>query len=403
MLDELDCKVYLFTPPKFLAVMEQPAQSHGRGGAIGVGTIWYVNRLVGLVPVEKDGSAYFDVPAMRSLYFHVLDKDGRMLMTQGSDFHVMPGEIRSCIGCHEQGKDITSPPPLNAKPPLALNKPPVRPLMPDWGTRGIIEYESVVQPVFDKHCVSCHSGALPKGRLNLSGDRTTAYNMSYMQLTDGNYVHFTPGTGSTHAQPTNDYDRQAPLSRGTVLSKLTKHIQDPGHCSKTIIPFEDQLKVFLWIDSNVPFFSHYRQVPPAALSTEARKDLADVHTRRCAACHDPKKTMPDEKSGLNQHHIARHVGGPAGQWGVADSGMRVRHLNLSNPSHSAALQAPLAAAAGGWGLCGGDGAAVFKDKSDEDYLRILSSLEQGVEHKNGILIQGVKELLAEKQPPPDED
>lgn len=380
---------------KYLAVMEQPAQSHGRGGAIGVGTIWYVNRLLGLVPVEEDGSAYFEVPALRSLYFHVLDKDGRMLMTQGADFNTVPGEVRSCVGCHEQSKGITSPPSGNGSVSIALGKPPVRPKMPDWGTQGILEYESVVQPVFDKYCVECHSGTHPEGRLNLAGDETTAYNMSYMQLTDGGYVHFTPGTGSTHAQPSNDSDGQAPLSRGSLLSKLTKHVSGFGPCKKEI-PFEDQLKVFLWIDSNVPFFSHYRQVPPSALSDSARHDLKEVHDRRCAGCHDPRKVMPDERSGLNQHHIARHVGGPAGQWGVALSGMRVRHLNLSNPSHSAALQAPLAVAAGGWGLCGGEDAAVFKDKIDVDYRKILSALEQGVQRRNGILIQGVKELLEER-------
>jgi len=381
---------------KYLAVMEQPAESHGRGGAIGVGTIWFTNRFLGLVPVEKDGSAHFEVPALRSIYFHALDGHGRMLMTQGSDFHAMPGERRSCLGCHEQRKGITGPP-VRTGTPLAMRKPPVRPKLPDWGTRGIIEYEAVVQPVFDAYCVKCHSGPHPKGRLNLTGDKTTAYNMSYMQLTDGGYVHFTPGTGNTHAQPTNDCDEQAPLSRGSLLSKLTKYIMDPRHCEKEI-PFEDRLKVFLWIDSNVPFFSHYRQVPPAGLSKHARGGLADVHRRRCASCHNPGRFMPDEKSGLNEHHIARHVGGPAGQWGVARSGMRVRHLNLSNPSHSAALQAPLAKAAGGWGLCKGkDGASVFSDKNDPDYKKALAALRDGVAHRSGITAKGVKALLRERR------
>ena len=375
---------------KYLAVMEQPAQSHGRGGAVGVGTIWYVNRFLGLVPVEEDGSARFEVPAMRSLYFHALDEDGRMLMTQGSDFHVMPGEERGCIGCHEQRKGITAPP-SRKHTPTAFRKPPVRPELPGWGTRGIIEYESVVQPVFDRYCIECHSGESPKGRLDLTGDETTAYNMSYMQLTDGMYVHFTPGTGRTHAQPSNDCDEQAPLSRGTLLSTLTPFLQDPKHCKKKI-PFEDQLKVFLWIDSNVPFFSHYRQAPPAALSGDARKQLQQVYGQRCAECHN-EWDRSDTKSGLNKNHIARHVGGEAGHWGIARSGMRVRHLNLSCPSHSAALQAPLAREAGGWGLCLKDGTPVFRDKNDPDYTKALSALQNGVVRKTGIVTQGVRELL----------
>ena len=228
-----------------------------------------------------------------------------------------------------------------------MKKPPVRPQLPGWGTRGIIDYRAVVQPVLDKYCIKCHSGEKAAKGLNLTGDEATAYNMSYMQLVDGMYVHYQPGTGSTHAQPTNDCDEQAPLSRGSVLSKLTRHIQDPAACSKQKIPFEDQLKVFLWIDSNVPFYSHNRQVPPSALNGKTIGVCKDIHKRRCATCHDPGKFMPDEKSGLNQHHIGRHVGGWAGQWNVANSGMRVRHINLNNPSHSAALLAPLDKKAGG--------------------------------------------------------
>jgi len=154
--------------------------------------------------------------------------------------------------------------------------------------------------------------------------------------------------------------------------------------------------VFLWIDSNVPFYGHYREVPPASLNPVAINALKDVHKRRCATCHDPRKFMPDEKSGLNRHHIGRHVGGLAGQWDIASSGMRVRHINLTHPSHSAALLAPLAERAGGWGLCVTDGRGVLEDKTDLDYIRMLESLETGVIRRKGIEVTGVKELLAEK-------
>ena len=376
---------------KYLAVMEQVIQAGGRGGSMGVGTIWYANRVIGLIPIEQDGSAHFEVPALRSLYFHVLDKEGRMLMTQGSDYHTMPGEFRSCIGCHEQRKGIDAPPPAN-RSPIAAQKPPMRPHMPQWGTNGIIEYETTVQPVLDKYCIECHSGPNPKARLNLTGDRTTVYNMSYMELTDRMLVHYTPGTGSTHAQPTNDCDEQAPLSRGSLLSKMTKHIQDPRHSGKTI-SFEEQLAVFLWIDSNVPFYGHCRQRSPVVLREEARKSLASVHKARCGGCHG--NDNPDTRSGLNEHHSQVHVKEyRPGQWGIARSGMRVRHLNLSHPQNSAALQAPLAEKAGGWGLCTDENnKSVFGSTDDPHYRKILSALKQ-VEQRNE---PGVKELLARRK------
>jgi len=373
---------------RYLAVMEQPPQSHPRGGAMGVGTIWYANRVVGLVPIEADGSAHFEVPALRSLYFHVLDEHGRMLMTQGSDFHAMPGERRSCVGCHEQRQGIDAPP-GDRLMPLAARMAPVTPTMPDWGTNGIIEYEAVVQPVFDKYRVSCHSGPRPEGRLDLSGSRTTAYSMSYMQLTDKSLVHFTPGTGDTHAQPSNDYDEQAPLSRGSLLSRLANYLMDPDHSGEEI-PFEDRIKVFLWIDSNVPFYSHYRQKTPTILSQPARVALEQVHARRCASCHDTPGRS-DTRSGLNRHHVAVHAGGAPGQWGIADSGMRVMHLNLSEPGNSAAAQAPLPRSAGGWGVCvGEDGKAIFESRDDPDYRKMLEALETGVERRNE---PGLAEIL----------
>ena len=379
---------------KYLAVMEQVAESRGRGGAMSLGAHFYVNRLVGLVPLEEDGSARFEVPALRSLYFHVLDKDGKMLMTQGSDFYVTPGEQRSCVGCHEQRKGIGAP--ANAgQSPLAMKKDLVRPDPPNWGTRGIIEYESVVQPVFDKHCVSCHSGENPDGRLNLSGDRTTIFNLSYLELAEKRLVHFTHGKGRTYMQLNLDYDGQAPLSRGSMLSKLTRYVEDPKHI-KTTLSWDEKLRVFLWIDSNIPYYGHYDQYCPTVLSEPAIQSLKDVYQRRCAGCHN-RAGQPDTPAYLDPSSIAVHTGPSPGQWNIAESGLRVRHLNLTHPELSAALRAPLAKEAGGWGLCQKDGAPVFADAKDADYGKMRQALETGVQRKSGLSAQSVSELVGKDQ------
>ena len=194
--------------------------------------------------------------------------------------------------------------------------------------------------------------------------------------------------GRAHAQPTNDCDEQSPLNRGTVLSKVTKYIQDPKHSKKTI-PFEDQLAVFLWIDSNVPFYGHCKQKSPTVLNRGARGVLSGVHKKRCASCHH--NDFVDTQSGLSAAHAAVHAGGEPGQWGIARSGMRVRHMNLSNASQSTALQAPLAKSAGGWGLCKAkDGKPVYANVQDPDYVKTLDALKK-VEHR---VYPGVKALLA---------
>ena len=74
--------------------------------------------------------------------------------------------------------------------------------------------------------------------------------------------------------------------------------------------------------------------------------------------------------------------------------MRVRHLNLSNPQHSAAVQAPLATSAGGWGLCKGDNdQPVFGDTNDPDYQKMLAALKCVQRREE----PGVKELLQKRQ------
>ena len=117
-----------------------------------------------------------------------------------------------------------------------------------------------------------------------------------------------------------------------------------------------------------------------------RAALHGVYKRRCASCHN-KRPRRDAASHLNASHIGVHVRPSPGQWNVADSGMRVRHLNLTSPEHSAALLAPLAKGAGGWGACGN---SVFANAKDPDYRKILQALTSGVVTREQ---PGVRELL----------
>ena len=57
--------------------------------------------VLGTVPVEEDGSAYFRVPAGVILFFQALDARGVAVQTMRSATHVQPGQTLSCIGCHE--------------------------------------------------------------------------------------------------------------------------------------------------------------------------------------------------------------------------------------------------------------------------------------------------------------
>ena len=131
---------------------------HGMGGQVhrvGLDGPWDVKRIIGTVPVEPDGSAYFRVPANVPISLQPLDGEGKALQLMRSWMTAMPGEVLSCVGCHESQN--SSPPNHHA---AAFNRPPSD-ITPWYGpTRGF-SFKREVQPVLDYYCVGCHDGATP--------------------------------------------------------------------------------------------------------------------------------------------------------------------------------------------------------------------------------------------------
>jgi hypothetical protein len=92
------------------------ARPHSRAGTDPSTT---EDEVLGILPVEPDGSFYMEVPARTPLRLQTLDADGAVLQTMCSWMWVMPGEARGCIGCHED-RELTPP----NRHVLALRKPP---------------------------------------------------------------------------------------------------------------------------------------------------------------------------------------------------------------------------------------------------------------------------------------
>jgi len=130
--------------------------SRGTGGllgSVGMDGPWDVRRVLGTVPVEADGSALFRVPANQPIAVQPLDGEGKALQLMRSWFMAMPGEMLSCVGCHEKQNDAT----VN-RTTLAMSRLP-SPIQPWYGPQRGFSFAHEVQPVLDLHCVSCHDGA----------------------------------------------------------------------------------------------------------------------------------------------------------------------------------------------------------------------------------------------------
>ena len=88
---------------KLLVLELLPKQVNFSGGPDLVSWLgtFSLERVLGTVPVEEDGSACFDVPACRPVFFVALDENDMSVQRMHSFVSVMPGETTSCVGCHE--------------------------------------------------------------------------------------------------------------------------------------------------------------------------------------------------------------------------------------------------------------------------------------------------------------
>ena len=235
----------------------------------------------GVVPVEDDGSAHFVVPAKGNVSFQVLDENYMSVQTERTYVYFVPGERRSCVGCHEiPTKELNAPSHPTAK---ALRRPPSVP-GPQPGEksgRRPIDYATDVQPVLDKHCVKCHSGDEPKASLDLSGTETTLFSRSYESLVPerrggkgrrgapllGPIIGENhPKTGNVHYLPPRSLGSHASVLV-SMLSKSKVKLADPEqaklaaklaevHKERDLSPAE-LLKITNWVDTNAQFYGSW--------------------------------------------------------------------------------------------------------------------------------------------------
>jgi hypothetical protein len=148
---------------------------------------WSPVRVVGTVPVEKDGSACFKVPTGIGLYFQALDENLMEIRRMRTHVEFKPGEARGCVGCHETKSYVP-----RGGIRLAFGREPSQPVPPPWGDRAILDYETMIQPIMERHCVGCHGAKEPKAGLDLTASHDPyGFMQSYRSL-----------FGITRGQPT---------------------------------------------------------------------------------------------------------------------------------------------------------------------------------------------------------
>jgi hypothetical protein len=235
----------------------------------------------GIVPVEEDGSAHFVVPAGRNIFLQALDARCMAVQTERTYVNYMPGETRSCIGCHETPQDAARS--HGHATPSAFTRPPSvpGPQPGETAARRVLHYPTDVQKVLDDHCVRCHSGDEPAGDMSLESTATERFCVSYENLVperrrganNRDRGVLGPVIGENHPKTGNvDYlparslgshasiliamfsggwvelADEAAAERAKKLAKLHQRIH--------LAP-EDLLKLSNWVDTNCQFYGSY--------------------------------------------------------------------------------------------------------------------------------------------------
>ena len=374
-----------------LETLPKPINYTGGMDPLSYGGTFTLERILGTVPVEPDGSAYFEVPAMRSLFFVALDANDLAVKRMHSFLTVQPGETLSCVGCHERRQEVPV-----ANRLMAVEKP-ASSITPIAGVPDVLDFPRDIQPILDRHCVRCHDyrktdkGGPRSGGVILTGDRGPMFNHSYITLTVRR--QFIDGRN----QPVSNY---GPRVIGSSASPLMKKIA-PSLFGGPLTASHHGVKlseaeiatVRLWIDTGAAYPGTYASLGSGTIGGYYENRMVEtdfawpetkaaraVMVRRCDSCHKGGVRLP--------HALSDETKLSFWQPRAGDPQLKSsRHFmfNLSRPELSLILMAPLSPKAGGLGMAQRDRKTgkietrhvVFESTDDPDYKTLLAMMQAG--------------------------
>ncbi|MBN1417381.1 MAG: SUMF1/EgtB/PvdO family nonheme iron enzyme [Planctomycetes bacterium] len=220
--------------------------------SVGLDGPWDPKRILGTVPVEADGSACFRIPAYTPIALQPLDAEGKAVQLMRSWFTAMPGEVLSCIGCHENPN--TAPP---ARPSIAATRPPSE-IAPWYGPPRGFSFGREVQPVLDRFCIGCHGGEMPPdlrdGEPAPLQKNTSPHNL---------FARFTPSYYALRRlvrTPTKESDLHLlmPYEYHADTTRLVQMLAD-GHYGVRL-DAEAWDRLITWIDLNAPAHGTWTEI-----------------------------------------------------------------------------------------------------------------------------------------------
>ncbi len=233
--------------PKTTRVAHKPKmgigdQSLGRG-------------LLGVVPVEQDGSAYFELPADVPVYFQALDEAGRAVQTMRSVTYAHRGEHLVCHGCHEAR--LRSPArPASSKTVQAMRRAPSK-LNRKTDGSWPLSFARLIQPIVRQRCADCHEKEPDAPGLS---ERIVDHGWTEAYRTLGARAWAKHGGNGALARNRTSYS--LPGKVGARASSLLAILEGDHHGLE--LTDEELDRFVLWLDLNSNFYGVYHALPAQA-------------------------------------------------------------------------------------------------------------------------------------------
>jgi len=205
-------------------------------------------RIVGIAPVENDGSFHVRVPAKTPLTFQLLDKNYMAIRSQNTWTWVMGNENRGCIGCHENRE--LSPPNIMVE---AVTKPPVE-LITTPEQRRIVDFRHQIAPIIASKCATrgCHiyGKAIP----NLESTKNAplqVYDTLLMSIPGREKERYViPGNAKASPLIWHLFGKRLALDKSDYTSKI--HLMPPDNSLKK----QERISFVEWIDLGAQWDFH---------------------------------------------------------------------------------------------------------------------------------------------------
>lgn len=322
--------------------------------------------VIGTVPVEDDGSAYFEAPIEREIFFQAVDSTGMAVQSMLSGTYVHPGEHLTCIGCHEDKWTAAEP----GYTPKALQRAPST-IAPEVDGSMPLTYHRLAKPVFESRCQPCHENNYAEGAIrfdywdknkvcsNNSGgegwavgdleDYITYYNAAY----DKAYCARDDGRGPTNVGlflgfPGNPRSRSIAGNIGARACSLLSYID--GSHKNVDLSYEEFHRITLWLDLNAQEMGTYEINADDPMTGEVRQrqeageivwpeweggsgvdpnNPTGVQLEYCTTCTTPYKRVPVERATVRSAPFLRIRNGALVAANLPNGRVEIAILSLS--------------------------------------------------------------------------